>query len=79
MGGTEGPESNRQEVSCQTYIVSGGGFSNIYELPAWQKSDVENYINNNEQHLYKGYNSNGRGYPDISAMALNYQVSLYSS
>ncbi|KAK1254016.1 hypothetical protein MKX08_008011 [Trichoderma sp. CBMAI-0020] len=74
------------EVGLQTVTYSsGGGFSNIYEAPAYQKSTLDAYWEDNYP-LYLFYNvSNnqslgqwgglfniaGRGIPDISAIGAN--------
>ncbi|KAI2633346.1 tripeptidyl-peptidase 1 precursor [Xylaria nigripes] len=50
--------------------TSGGGFSEIFDMPAYQEKEVTSYV----KHLkgeYDGlYNKLGRGYPDISAQGL---------
>ena len=47
--------------------TSGGGFSNYSNLPIWQKTAVENYLNSGiPMPNSKYFNSNGRAYPDIS-------------
>ncbi len=49
---------------------SGGGFSNYFETPAYQKAQVAKYIEGLDG-LYDGwYNQTGRGYPDVSAQGL---------
>lgn len=64
---------------------SGGGFSNIYLIPVYQKTAVQSYLNkftppytaysgNNNQNIGAGaglYNNAGRGYPDVSAVGDN--------
>lgn len=66
--------------------ASGGGFSNYYEAPAWQKSTLEAYWKANYplylyynisqgQHVgeWEGlFNIAGRGFPDISAIGANF-------
>lgn len=68
-----------------TQFGSGGGFSNIYDIPDYQASAVANYFehyvpdypfyqstNNDSFGLNGGiYNRNGRGYPDVSAVGQN--------
>ncbi|KAK3935714.1 subtilisin-like protein [Diplogelasinospora grovesii] len=52
---------------------SGGGFSNIFETPSWQKDAVRGYLRNHDPG-YKSpeiYNRSGRAYPDVAAMGLN--------
>jgi len=94
VGGTEGPEVGDPEVACQgdkrCGITSGGGFSNVYAMPEWQKTHVDNYFNSlesyelpfvverkNWKHIipWTGtYNRYGRAYPDISVIGSNFVV-----
>ncbi|KZT10453.1 subtilisin-like protein [Laetiporus sulphureus 93-53] len=65
------------EVACDTNIYSGGGFSNVFALPSWQRDAVEGYLTNYPPpYAADIYNSSGnsRGYPDIAANGLNYTV-----
>ncbi len=73
-----------QEVAV-TRFPSGGGFSNIYPIPAYQKDAVATYFaTSNPPYPYYSatnntgvganggiYNRIGRGYPDISAVGDN--------
>lgn len=69
------------EVSTSRF-ASGGGFSNYFETPSWQKSHVEQYFSEVELN-FTGYTDagtnfsdvgdgvyhiGGRGYPDVSAI-----------
>ena len=68
-----------------TRFPSGGGFSNIYPIPSYQKTAVETYfktanppypyyssVNNNSFGANGGiYNRLGRGYPDVAAIGDN--------
>ena len=68
-----------------TRFPSGGGFSNIYPIPDYQAEAVSNYLTNynpgypsysstnNDSFGANGgiYNSNGRAYPDVSAIGDN--------
>ncbi|KAI1342955.1 tripeptidyl-peptidase 1 precursor [Xylariaceae sp. FL0016] len=50
--------------------TGGGGFSNYFPMPHYQKKVAKQYIENLDG-LYDGlYNKSGRGYPDISAQGL---------
>ena len=68
------------EVVCQApkhRISSGGGFSTFYTQPSWQTASVQNYFNEmalSGQTPIAGYQSDGRGYPDISLAARYYEV-----
>ena len=81
------PGGNVQSDSeaAVTRFGSGGGFSNIYPIPSYQKTAVSNYLTNSPP-PYKSYqtidnaaiganggifNSIGRGYPDVSAVGDN--------
>ncbi|KAL4898153.1 peptidase S8/S53 domain-containing protein [Aspergillus ambiguus] len=73
-----------KEVATSSF-ASGGGFSNIYERPDYQKEAVEKYfeiadpgykyyesVNNNSFADGGGiYNRIGRGYPDLAAIGDN--------
>lgn len=49
-------------------IYSGGGFSNYFARPSWQKPAVDSYFaQHNPSYSTSIYNRTGRGYPDISA------------
>ena len=68
-------------------FASGGGFSNIFTIPDYQKNAVNKYLNehnprypyftNGEFNKTKGlYNRNGRGIPDVSANGDN--IAMYN-
>ncbi|KAH7883232.1 peptidase S8/S53 domain-containing protein [Phlebopus sp. FC_14] len=67
------------ETACEEVIYSGGGFSNYFAMPDYQKDAVNYYLTN----YYPNYpstiwNSTGmsRAYPDISANGANYVVAV---
>lgn len=63
VGGTEGFQP---EVAV-TRFASGGGFSNYFKAPAYQKATVSAYVESLGD-IYPGlYNKQGRGYPDVAA------------
>jgi len=80
VGGTMGPESGGDEVVCQGdqggVITSGGGFSSHFSAGSWQTESIATYFSGVSSAPVSGYNANGRGYPDISLIAVNYQVML---
>ena len=50
-------------------ITTGGGFSAYYSRPNWQDNDVLDYFHHVEDEdnvPVSGFNTEGRGYPDIS-------------
>ncbi|KAI0277733.1 subtilisin-like protein [Russula brevipes] len=53
---------------------SGGGFSNYFSRPGYQDGAVSAYLGKIGNKNSGLYNVSGRGYPDISAQALNFQV-----
>jgi len=54
--------------------LSGGGFSNYFTTPAYQ-SDVTTAFVGSLGETYAGmFNKSGRGYPDVAAQGLGYQV-----
>ncbi|KAK4903467.1 hypothetical protein LTR27_000398 [Elasticomyces elasticus] len=48
---------------------SGGGFSSIFERPAWQAEAVQNYLDKYSPSNYTEvqFNHSGRAYPDVAA------------
>jgi tripeptidyl-peptidase-1 len=72
----QGPEAGSTEIACSAdtngVITSGGGFSNVYGRPSWQKEFVTEYFNSVTTSPSSGYNTTGRGYPDVSLMARRY-------
>ncbi|KAN0101851.1 putative Tripeptidyl-peptidase SED2 [Hyaloscypha variabilis] len=56
------------------YYASGSGFSYYFERPWYQDGVVDTYVENLKG-LHAGlYNTNGRGYPDISAQGLYFAL-----
>jgi len=67
------------ESACETVIYSGGGFSNVFAMPSYQKTAVETYLTDYPPpYASTLYNSSGtsRGFPDISANGANYVVAV---
>ncbi|KAL0931331.1 alkaline serine protease [Colletotrichum truncatum] len=81
-GETPFPPETALRLSGSGYeFTSGGGFSGLFPAPWYQKGAVESYLGHpgHQTHLSNlsssGYFDNrGRGFPDVSAMALNYLV-----
>eukprot|EP01042_Synura_sphagnicola_P000678 gene678-biopygen717 len=81
VGATMGLESESTEVVCESdrggVITSGGGFSNIFPAFPQQKSAIRQYLNNTSiPRPWVGYNTSGRGYPDVSLAGKNYLAVL---
>lgn len=54
----------------KAWVDGGGGFSNTFGIPSYQKDVVENYIKTAQGLPKQTYwNATGRGYPDIAALA----------
>ncbi|KAK6828442.1 hypothetical protein PG987_011783 [Apiospora arundinis] len=50
--------------------TSGGGFSNYFEAPKYQKQVTDDYVKSLGGKFDGLYNKKGRGYPDISAQGM---------
>ena len=69
------------ETACATQISSGGGFSNVFPLPGYQRRAVGGWFRAAGPVLGVGsdrFNSSGtaRGYPDVSANGAGFVVAL---
>eukprot|EP01034_Spumella_vulgaris_P031587 gene31587-39017_t len=80
VGATMGPENGDTEVACQSnlggVVTSGGGFSTYFTALEWQTAAVDAYFAGltTAQTPVSGYNRNGRAYPDVSLIGVDYQV-----
>lgn len=81
VGATQGPESgDLTECTCSSQtgavITSGGGFSDMFTQPSYQKDAVLNFfqVTRGAFEPVSGFSRTGRGYPDISLTGYNYQV-----
>ncbi|KAF8883763.1 Pro-kumamolisin, activation domain-containing protein [Gymnopilus junonius] len=74
-----GSTINDPEGACEQVIFSGGGFSNIFQMPSYQTDAVNAYI---KAHLTPSpftpgqFNDTGnaRGFPDVAANGANYII-----
>ncbi|KAL8945490.1 MAG: hypothetical protein Q9183_008074 [Haloplaca sp. 2 TL-2023] len=67
------------EQACETVIFSGGGFSNVFPLPDYQRGAVKNFFANYPPpYGADRYNNSQetRGFPDVSANGANYVVAV---
>lgn len=67
------------EAACETVIFSGGGFSNVFEIPSYQKEAVDSYLTNFPPPYSPDlYNATGlaRAFPDISTNGANYVIGI---
>lgn len=71
------------EVACSSdrggLITTGGGFSNTFPMPWYQREAVGKYLRQADSPLPAAedpwqFNRSGRAYPDISAVANNYLI-----
>jgi tripeptidyl-peptidase-1 len=84
--------SSREEVTCDSktgcVVTTGGGFSWRYARPAYQTAAVESYLSRSASAGAADspaltppldgswFNTSGRGYPDISVAATNFEIFL---
>jgi tripeptidyl-peptidase-1 len=64
VGGTEGAK--------RVWSSGGGGFSNYFGMPDYQKEAVSKYLEKYPDH--SKFNSSGRAYPDVSAFATDFVI-----
>ena len=74
--------------TCSPYVTSvggtvstnevwsdgGGGFSNTFTIPDYQKSVVEAYLASGKAPPTKYFNTSGRAYPDVSVLAVDFDI-----
>ncbi|KAL5531108.1 hypothetical protein ACEPAG_3984 [Sanghuangporus baumii] len=67
------------EGACEQVIFSGGGFSNIFSIPDYQKADVASFLKNHPPPFSgEQFNNSGtsRAFPDLSANGANYVIAI---
>ncbi len=67
------------EMACETVIYSGGGFSNVFDLPSYQEIAVRNWFADYPPPYTAAQFNNtqtSRGYPDVSANGANYIIAI---
>lgn len=75
VGGTKPSGSYPTPGNEAAIGLSGGGFSNYWPMPDYQKAAVAAYLQQKGlPPASQGYNTSGRAYPDISAQATNFIV-----
>ena len=52
----------------------GGGFSNVFPIPDYQKEIVKTYLESGKAPDTKHFNVSGRAYPDVSAFSVDYII-----
>ncbi|KAK9439398.1 tripeptidyl-peptidase 1 precursor [Metarhizium brunneum] len=75
VGGTDGTGPEK------AWSGSGGGFSEIFAQPSYQADTVNQWLKNDQTHQSQDpyFNSSGRAYPDVSALATNYPIVVNGS
>lgn len=71
--------STQPEMACETIIRSGGGFSNVFDMPDYQKKQVATYWQDHAPAFSADLFNNSqktRGFPDVSANGANYIVNV---
>ena len=63
----------------ELWSSSGGGFSNIYSTPDYQKEALQEYLQRGDAPPSKYYNATGRAYPDVSAFSVNFLIEYAES
>ena len=62
-------------ISLDTvWDFGGGGFSNVYSMPEYQKDAVEAYLKSGQAPPTKFFNVSGRAYPDVSAYSVGFEI-----
>jgi tripeptidyl-peptidase-1 len=66
------------ESACEEVIHSGGGFSNVFPLPPYQKAAVGHYLKYHRPNYSSAHynNSTMRGIPDVAANGATYLVPI---
>ena len=58
----------------EVWSDGGGGFSNTYGTPDYQKEVVAAYLKSGHAPSSRDFNSSGRAYPDVSAFSVNFEI-----
>ncbi|KAJ6474812.1 family S53 protease-like protein [Mycena sanguinolenta] len=54
--------------------LTGGGFSNYFPIPSYQSDAVSGFLEQLPTDFPGVFNSNGRGYPDVSLQGLSFDI-----
>lgn len=58
----------------RVWSSGGGGFSNVFPIPDYQKQVVEAYLNSGNAPSTSKFNATGRAYPDVSAFSTDFAI-----
>lgn len=67
------------EVACELVIKSGGGFSNVFSMPSYQREAVNEYFATSPPPYNSDTYNNSkvvRGFPDVAANGANYVTAV---
>jgi tripeptidyl-peptidase I len=67
------------EVAAESFIYSGGGFSNVFDTPSYQTDALQTYFAEHKPpYGADRYNTTqkSRGFPDVSANGVNYAMAV---
>ena len=53
---------------------SGGGFSNVHQMPSYQRDAVNTYLKSGAAPDTKYFNTSGRAYPDLAVFSINFDI-----
>ncbi|KAI1858727.1 uncharacterized protein JN550_012477 [Neoarthrinium moseri] len=68
VGGTTGTGTEK------AWVDGGGGFSNYFDRPTWQSTQVQAWLSKNKDGNTQYYNTAGRAYPDVAAAATYFEI-----
>jgi tripeptidyl-peptidase I len=74
VGGTTGFNPEVAAWDPKNHFASGGGFSNYFGQPAYQKDAVSSYVKGLGNQFQNLYNASGRAYPDVAAQGQAYRI-----
>lgn len=75
-----GNSVTKPETAVFQLFPSGGGFSNVFPTPQFQKDAVAGYLKRFPPPYAAGtFNATGRAFPDVAANGLNYTVAIDGS
>ncbi|KAF2402371.1 tripeptidyl-peptidase 1 precursor [Trichodelitschia bisporula] len=77
VGGTM--NFNPEVAAADGSFYSGGGFSDYFPQPAYQKTVVDAYVPSVNKTWSNLYNASGRAYPDIAGQSVRYFVIYHGS
>jgi len=74
VGGTKNFSPEVAAWDPRNKFASGGGFSNYFPVPDYQKAVVAEYVEKLKGNYSMFYNATGRAYPDLSASSQSFSI-----